>query len=410
MMSSDESQSDEDFDINDAAFQDDPQAAAEHASLFQRPHPHDDMLVFEYQEKLTLAKDMVLHLRMDVTGLCASQVGCRGADKDVSTATLKRDPEVHLAGRFFVLISPWLSVKIPSVRPNIDPKSLERYASAEAAKMAAQVEVHDHFPKGSKVLSTMGKLTHVEKLFCHCLNDQHSKLTSAAGSLMPFLFTTVSAEAWASWEVQKTDPEATRLRGEEGQIFSAPFIFPPDAEGDPDQAFKNPALVRLFRGIVFGRTAIRPNSRPKGNTLGKLWDIFQATRGMVAYTCCTAAYHLSYDDTFAEDGKGEWEKKLRDDPKCTDAPPEFSYGLMFRSIVRLLHELEATDRVKSILDFWTKVAFDGVDPVVVRTATSKSQQHEADRLFLEMFRADKVVSSATPLLHIGSPDNESDDD
>ncbi len=68
---------------------------------------------------------------------------------------------------------------------------------------------------------------------------------------MPLLFTTVSAEAWASREVRKTDPEAARLQGEEGQIFSAPFIFPPDAEGDPDQAFKNPALVRVctyFRG------------------------------------------------------------------------------------------------------------------------------------------------------------------
>ncbi len=62
---------------------------------------------------------------------------------------------------------------------------------------------------------------------------------------MPLLFTTVSAEAWASREVRKTDPEAARLRGEEGQIFSALFIFPPDAEGNTDQAFKNPALVRV---------------------------------------------------------------------------------------------------------------------------------------------------------------------
>ncbi len=148
---------------------------------------------------------------------------------------------------------------------------------------------------------------------------------------------------------------------------------------------------------------------------------------MVAYTCCTvsiqflgpgftanfphkAAYHLSYDDTFAEDGKGEWEKKLRDNPKCTDAPPEFSYGLMFQSIVRLLHELEATDRVKSILNFWTKVAFDGVDPVVVRTATLKSLQHEAYHLVLERCRAEKGGYAATPLLHIGRLDHESDDD
>ncbi|PSR94465.1 hypothetical protein PHLCEN_2v4441 [Hermanssonia centrifuga] len=247
--------------------------------------------------------------------------------------------------------------------------------------MAAQAEVHNHFPKGSKVLLTMGKLTHVEKLSV----QKHGHLGRFERQILkPLAY------------------EARRARSSVRRLFSHQM---PRAT-----QIKHSKTQHLSGGIVFGRTAIRPSSHSKRNTLGKLWDIFQATRGMAAYTCCTTAYHLSYDDTFAEDGKGKWEKKLLDDPKCTDTPSEFSYGLMFQSIVRLLHELKATDCMKSILNFWTKVAFDGVDPVVVCTTTSKSEQHEADRLFLEMFRADKVVSSTIPLLHIDSPDNESDDD
>lgn len=101
------------------------------------------------------------------------------------------------------------------------------------------------------------------------------------------------------------------------------------------------------------------------------------------------AYHLSGDREFIEGPAVA--------PNKTSSEPLPGYGKIWLTVYTGLSKLPSdSPRLKSILDFWTKVVFDSIDPKKAATSTSVPLEHDDDRAFMELFLDETQPGAAAP--------------
>lgn len=202
---------------------------------------------------MVLAEDRVISLRVELSRL-RHAVPTQKANVPVSA--YKHLPNIKTNAQKFILTNCWLTCRIPTERPQVNPASLatQRLVSEEANSLAQQAELYnvfDHLPKIQTLIGTTFfdkevsflRYCNVSPLYLPSVsqfkknhNDQRAKFVNETKEAMPRVLSNINNDAWSSPSLRQNDPDLIHLRGS-GQIMYAPFIFS-GKEMTVDQAFK----------------------------------------------------------------------------------------------------------------------------------------------------------------------------
>ncbi|PSR75423.1 hypothetical protein PHLCEN_2v9128 [Hermanssonia centrifuga] len=374
-------------DINDLP--DRPPTPSEHATLdelrdvrirsliigMSNRFPLFSQALFDWQDRCALIEDLYRELKIENLKLSATLAKGRKKVLDVPIATQAHEAEIAKYARKFIIVTPLVEFSIihKTGRPSIDPRSPQRFASMAAFKLGTIAEIFDIFPEGSKVIPIIGMSDWFSEKFQHYHKDQKCKLVATLKLAMPIVFPTVSAAAWLSPEVRKTDPECIRLRA---NGLHAAFLYPPGREGIQSFACRNPNLPQLLRAALFNMSSLKPNARPLATSNGVKWGICQTEAEMIATMCTIAMHHLSYDRQFQAEGDHSG----------------FRYMVFYQNVLKSLITKQHTPRVKAIKELWNKVAFDGVLPANVNNpvVADEDADEEDNRRFFERWDNDDM--------------------
>ncbi|OSC97910.1 hypothetical protein PYCCODRAFT_1525084 [Trametes coccinea BRFM310] len=229
------------------------------------------------------------------------------------------------ARSYSIQIRPWVPLDIMShtPSPSIDPfDPLQRYpnvndpaAAADALRGAQIAELYGFVPKevephitnawvqrvtapGNDWVEQFHKAVSLRK--GHSLNNAKANRAAIFSHITTINANLFSAEA--GLDAIRADTECKYLAGKPSQTWP-PILYPEGKVGDKKYIFRNHAIWKAIRPMLYGRTALAKGHKPRGNTQGLRLQIRSVSFGMIAWGATVVRFFLSGDESLKPTGE-----------------------------------------------------------------------------------------------------------
>ncbi|CDO72811.1 hypothetical protein BN946_scf184994.g64 [Trametes cinnabarina] len=119
------------------------------------------------------------------------------------------------------------------------------------------------------------------------------------------------------------------------------ILFRGDKVYDPGYLFRNEAIWRTMRVLVYGKGALAPGHKLKSNTNGERRGLTKPTFGLIAFACVLTRFFISGDSIFEPEGH---ESRI-------------DYQAYFDYLMQVLVDMQDRPRIKSTIEWLTRHTF-----------------------------------------------------
>ncbi|KAJ8094356.1 hypothetical protein PM082_010790 [Marasmius tenuissimus] len=231
-----------------------------------------------------------------------------------SSATKPWHAEVKQSGqKYMALYRPW---DPPSFEGDIEdakvtnPFDVKRYSNKDFEAQCSYAEIFTVIPKTAEHIEMLAeRLPDYKKRggVSTGRSNAVAKLKQVAGELYPE-FHRDHPNYFVSRgdsKVRSENVEARRLLGfsNAGYAKLPPLLFRGFIPEDPNGLFRNEAMMKFGKVLLFGPQSIKADASKTKQTIGQLWKVKSVTPGFIAFIAIFVRFLFSEDKDFVQSGQ-----------------------------------------------------------------------------------------------------------
>ncbi|KAI0091117.1 hypothetical protein BDY19DRAFT_933893 [Irpex rosettiformis] len=373
---------------------------------------HLESVIHRTQKELDDLKSRNTQLSEDVMTLTEHQKSTqRGKDSKAKEKTPHLQDAAEAGRKFACICTPWINEstvrRAESGRPEIDPLDYnQRYESEESEVLAIVAEVWDQLASHKSIQDKLGYDQEIISVFTKAVKEEKSKFTFACRSNADIIFADLGPVAISLRTVEgRRACSALRALGPvDGVDLFSSVLFPAEHVGDGAWLFRTPRLLMVIRSALFGIGSVHGTSRKSSNVKAHLWNIKEATPGLVALSATVLVYMTSGDEMFVPRDQGQ------------SVNIEWDYPYLFESYLKMLIRTYHAPGTKALFH-WINQEIFGVSMAGSGSSTSErlSQSEMRSAVRNEMLESmfgslptststsNSLSPASAPITHSASP-------